>query len=331
VSRRLGIPIALSVAALLCASSAQGAPAAGPGYVASFQITYDSPPFPDTRYRVTVSFAGDVCGDPFEETWGFEATRTGGPSTPPPTLAPVTFAVENPATVTGDRWIDEGGTEIARVDFILRFNRGATPTLTPTWQVTGDIVNVVATPTVVPITARTLAECPAAQPPPPPPPPPVSTPSGTATGTVLVNGKRYVSGRGIPYGSKVNVTGGRLTLKTELGTVTVYGAGAPAVFRLARLREPSDLIGLRLVGGRFDRCGTDAGPVRRLWARGAGKVQTMGRYATASTARSTWWLTEDTCKRSVVRVRQGVVTARNLISGEYRVVRAPKTFIVGPR
>ena len=257
-------------------------PAAGPGYVASFQIAYDSPPFPDTRYRVTVSFSGDVCGDPFDNPWAFEATRTGGPSTPPPTLSPVTFAVENPITVTGDRWFDESGAEIARIDFVLRFNAGATPTLTPSWQVTGDIVNVVATPTVVPITARTIAECPAA-------PPPLSTPSGTASGKVLVNGRQYSSGRPIPYGSKVNVTDGRLTLKTELGTVTVYGGGVSAVFRLVRLREPSDMIGMRLVEGSFNTCGKNkpraARPVRRLWARGSGKFQTMGRYATATVRR----------------------------------------------
>ena len=121
---RLGIPIALSVAALLGASSAQGLPAAGPGYVASFQIAYDSPPFPDTRYHMTVSITGDVCGDPFDDTWLFEGTRTGGPSTPPPTLSPVTFAAANPINVTGDRWIDANGAEIARIEFILRFNAG---------------------------------------------------------------------------------------------------------------------------------------------------------------------------------------------------------------
>ena len=134
---RLALPIALSAVALLGATSAQGVPAAGPGYVAGFQIAYDSPPFPETRYRVTVSFAGDVCGNPFDNTWGFEATRTGGPSTPPPTLVPVTFAVVNPVTVTGDRWIDASGAEIARIDFILRFNAGAPPTLTPSWASDG--------------------------------------------------------------------------------------------------------------------------------------------------------------------------------------------------
>ena len=34
--------------------------------------------FPEPRYRVTVSFTGDVCGDPFDNPWVFEATRTGG-------------------------------------------------------------------------------------------------------------------------------------------------------------------------------------------------------------------------------------------------------------
>ena len=68
MSVRLALPIALSGVALLGASSAQGVPAAGPGYVASFQISYDSPPFPDTRYHMTVSITGDVCSDPFENT-----------------------------------------------------------------------------------------------------------------------------------------------------------------------------------------------------------------------------------------------------------------------
>jgi hypothetical protein len=322
---RLVLPVALSAAALLGAGSAQGVPAAGPGYVASFQIAYDSPPFPDTRYRVTASLTGDVCGDPFDNPWVFEATRTGGPSTPPPTLSPVTFAAANPINVTSDRWIDATGAEIARIEFILRFNPRSPPTLTPSWQTTGDIVNVVATPTVVSVTARTIAECPAAQPPPPPPSGNVA--SGTASGTVLVNGRRYTSGRAIPYGSKVNVTDGSLILKTELGTVTVYGNGVSAVFRLVRLREPSDMIGLRLVEGRFNACGKNeaARPVRRLWARGTGKFQTMGRYATAI-ARGGWWLTADLCDRTLVRARQGSVLVNDLATGKKVVVKAPKSY-----
>ena len=338
-ARRLAFPIVLSVAALLGASSAQGVPAAGPGYVAGFQIAYDSPPFPETRYRVTVSFAGDVCGDPFDNTWGFEATRTGGPSTPPPTFVPVTFAVTNPVTVTGDRWIDASGTEIAAIDFNLRFNAGAIPTLTPSWQVTGDILNVVATPTVVPVTARTIAECSVAQPPPPPPPAPSAVPSGTATGTVLVNGNRYASGRPIPYGSSVNVTDGRLALKTEVGTLTVYGAGVPAVFKLLRLREQGrSLVEMRLTGGNFKTCGTGSvaavgqakKPVRRLWAKGSGKFRTRARYASA-TVRGTWWLTADLCDRTLVQVRQGSLLVTDFVTKKKVVVKAPKSYSARPR
>jgi hypothetical protein len=322
MTRRLGLLVAVVAGALL-APSAQGVPAAGPGYVAAFQISYDSPPFPDTRYRVTVSFVGDVCGNPFDGTWGFEATRTGGPSTPPPTLAPVTFAAANPINVTDDGWFDANGAEIARIEFFLRFNPGSPPTLTPSWQVTGDIVNVVATPTVVPVTARRIAACPAAQPPPPPP----NAVLGTASGKVLVNGRRYTSGRPISYGSKVNVTHGRLTLKTELGTVTVYGAGVPGVFRLVRLREPSDMLGMPLVEGNFKTCGKSKGPVRRLWARGSGsgRFQTMGRHATA-TVRDGWWLTADLCDATLVRAREGSLLVTDLVTRKKIVVNAPKSY-----
>jgi hypothetical protein len=322
------VPLALSFAALLGVSSAQGVPAAGPGYVASFQVAYDSPPFPDTRYRMTVSFVGDVCGNPFDNTWGFEATRTGGPSTPPSTLVPVTFAAANPIDVTADGWFDEDGAEIARIEFFLRFNSGSPPTLTPSWLVTGDIVNVVVTPTVVPVTARRIAECPAAQPPPPQPGP--STASGTASGTVLVNGRRYTSGRPISYGSRVNVTDGRLTLKTELGTVTVYGGGVSGAFRLVRLRE--QVIGLRLIEGSFNTCGKKtAKPIRQLWAEGSGRFQTMGRYATATTTRGARWLTADLCDRTLVRARQGTLLVADFVAKKKVVVKAPASYAAKPR
>jgi hypothetical protein len=183
---------------------------------------------------------------------------------------------------------------------------------------------------VIPMTARTIAECPAAQ---PPPPPPGNVASGTASGTVLVNGKRYASGRPIPYGSRVNVTDGRLILKTELGTVTAYGGGVPAVFRLVRLREPGDLTGLRLVEGNFKTRGkrTLAGagqatkPVRRLWAKGSGEFQTMGRYSTA-TVRGGWWLTADLCDATLVRARQGSLLVTDHVTKKKVVVTAPKSY-----
>src|SRR5262249_43711268 len=49
-------------------------------------------------------------------------------------------------------------------------------------------------------------------------------PTGTATGTVLVNGSPFTGGT-IPYGSSVDVTSGKLNMKTESGPLTVYGGG----------------------------------------------------------------------------------------------------------
>lgn len=334
--RRVASLLTLAAAALI-ASSAQAVPAAGPGYVASFTVAYDSPPFPETRYRVTVALTGDVCRDPFTGTWGFEATRTGGPSTPPPTLSPVTFAAFNPVTVTGDRWIDASGNEIASIDVVLRFTPGAAPTLTPSWTTSGDIQNVVASPTVVPVTAQTLAECSAV---PPPPPPPVTVPFGTVSGKVLVNGTPYASGEPIPFGSEVNVTDGRLTLKTEVGTVTVYGGGVSGVFTLLRLREQDKtVVEMRLVEGSFKACGkrtlarvgdAAAKPVRRLWAKGSGRFRTKGRLASAA-VRGTWWLTEDYCTSTLVRVRQGSVTVRDFVKGKTVIVKAPKSYSARPK
>ncbi len=164
---------------------------------------------------------------------------------------------------------------------------------------------------------------------------PLSTPTGTASGTVLVNGRQYTSGRPIPFGSKVNVTDGRLTLKTELGTVTVYGGGVSAVFKLLRLREKgASLVEMRLVEGNFKTCGkrglAAAGqakkPVRRLWAKGSGKFRTRARYASA-TVRGTWWLTADFCDRTFVQVRQGSMLVTDFVTKKKVVVKAPKSYI----
>ena len=115
--------------------------------------------------------------------------------------------------------------------------------------------------------------------------------------------------------------------------MTVYGGGVSAVFRLVRLREPGDLIGLRLVEGNFKTCGkrtlTGAGqalkPVRRLWAKGSGKFRTMGRYTTV-TVRDGWWLTADLCAATLVRARQGSLLVTDFVTKKKVVVKAPKSY-----
>jgi hypothetical protein len=46
---------------------------------------------------------------------------------------------------------------------------------------------------------------------------------------------------------------------------------------------------------------------RGLWGNGAGNYRTTGKYAAAS-VRGTFWLTQDTCKGTLVRVRSGTVS-----------------------
>ena len=62
--------------------------------------------------------------------------------------------------------------------------------------------------------------------------------TGSASGVVLVNGNAYKGGP-IPYGSKVDVTKGRVTLKADVGMLTASGGGGiTAQFILVRARLP---------------------------------------------------------------------------------------------
>ena len=114
-------------------------------------------------------------------------------------------------------------------------------------------------------------------------------PTGTPTGTVLVNGRPFTGGT-IPYRSVVDVTNGRLTLRTDTGTLTVRGANRiPAVFVLLRGTDRKQaVVELRLTRGNFGVCPkrktsgaarATATTVRQLWGDGKGRFRTRGRYA----------------------------------------------------
>ena len=90
--------------------------------------------------------------------------------------------------------------------------------------------------------------------------------------------------------------------------------------QLQVVRHTHDLV--RRAGKR------EAGPTR-VSGEGKGKFRTKGRYASA-TVRGTWWLTADFCKYTLIRVTQGSVTAQNLNSKKYRVVKAPKSYTARP-
>jgi hypothetical protein len=173
------------------------------------------------------------------------------------------------------------------------------------------------------------------------PPAPTGPPTGTPSGTVLVDGKPYTSGQPIAYGSTVDVTKGRLTLKTEAGTLTVFGGGVSAVFKLLRLSEKGKtLVELRLVNGDFSVCKrafrmTSATKppkktVRRLWATGKGRFRTRGRYS-AATVRGTNWLTADRCDGTLTQVKQGKVEVRDFVKNKRVLLTAGKSYLAVPK
>src|SRR5204862_3328663 len=62
-------------------------------------------------------------------------------------------------------------------------------------------------------------------------------PQGTPTGTVLVNGRPFTGGP-IAYGATVDVTNGRLLMRADTGTITVFGGGGiTAAFKLVRGKD----------------------------------------------------------------------------------------------
>jgi hypothetical protein len=164
----------------------------------------------------------------------------------------------------------------------------------------------------------------------------------------------------IPNGTLVDARNGRfrLTAAAEGGTTvsTIFYGGIAAVGQLASAaaRAPAQaaqpgVTELRLAGGDFGRPCTTAlakakakqkqakrrtfgvaqakpvKPVRRLWGDGSGKFRTRGRFSTA-TVRGTVWLTEDYCNGTLVRVREGAVTVRDLVKNRTVVVPAGKSY-----
>jgi hypothetical protein len=166
-------------------------------------------------------------------------------------------------------------------------------------------------------------------------PPPAT---GTATGTVTVNGKPFTSGS-IPYNSKVDVTNGTLLLKTDTGSMRLFGSGVFAKFQLLRGTDnKKPIVELRLIGGDFSVCkrktsgvsrAAAAKVVRQLWGNGKGRFRTRGRYA-AATVRGTLWLTADRCDGTLTQVRRGIVQVSDFRLKKQITVRAGKSYLAKP-
>ena len=95
-----------------------------------------------------------------------------------------------------------------------------------------------------------------------------------------------------------------------------------------------------LQGGDFNSCPPAAGrrasaaaarnastkTVRILWANGKGKFRTKGRYA-AATVRGTNWETIDRCDGTLIKVKKGAVSVKDLVKKKTVVVNAGESYL----
>jgi PKD repeat protein len=159
-------------------------------------------------------------------------------------------------------------------------------------------------------------------------------PTGKSTGTVLVGGRPFKSGI-VPLNTPVDVTNGRLTLTSDTGTITVYGAGVHATFVILRTTSNGKkVLEFKLTGGDFSVCKRKKASaratvktIRRLWGDAKGNFQTKGRYA-AATVRGTLWLTADRCDGTFVQVNRGIVAVTS--KTKTTLVRAGQHLLTKP-
>jgi hypothetical protein len=143
----------------------------------------------------------------------------------------------------------------------------------------------------------------------------------------------------IKIGSIIDVTNGTIDLTTTAAQNATQTARFYAgVFKLTQPKSAKPVTELQLFGGNFKKlCGT-AGKslasaarkkkvIRQLWGVGKGSFRTKGKYASAS-IRGTQWLTQDRCDGTLIRVTQGSVTVRNLVTSQQLIVSAPKSLFV---
>jgi dipeptidyl aminopeptidase/acylaminoacyl peptidase len=184
-------------------------------------------------------------------------------------------------------------------------------------------------------------------PPPPPPPPPVvgkTVNVGPVSGVVRVRVRgtqRFVvlaASTQVPVGSELDTTRGRVGVTAAIGGgQTERGEFYEGRFVVVQAVAARPVAAVRLTAPftcpktTRTSAGQAAPPrTRRLWGDAKGRFRTQGKYATAA-VRGTVWLTEDRCDGTLIRVRTGSVTVRDLVRKRTVVVRAGKSYVARKR
>jgi hypothetical protein len=140
----------------------------------------------------------------------------------------------------------------------------------------------------------------------------------------------------IPVGSIVDVTRGRVRITSALPSGGKQSSDFfEGVFKVTQAK--TGLTDLTLRGGSFRNCPrasrarlAKVRSVRHLWGSGSGKFRTKGRFAAAS-LRGTDWLTDDRCDGTLIRVRKGRVSVRDLVRRKTVVLGAGQRYLAKAR
>ena len=180
-----------------------------------------------------------------------------------------------------------------------------------------------------------------------PPPPKLGEKVNVApvAGTVLVKlpgTSKFISltdAEQIPVGTTIDTKRGsvRLTSAADASGRTQAGTFRQGVFVVKQARGRAPITQLTLTGTEnFRKCPratsrtrakrSASRPKRRLWGNAKGRFSTKGRYA-AATVRGTEWYTEDNCSGTLVKVRKGVVTVRDLRKRKNVTVKAGRSYL----
>ena len=133
--------------------------------------------------------------------------------------------------------------------------------------------------------------------------------------------------QGIPLGSIVDVKQGRIAL-----TSVPKKGGTPETAEfydgIFKLTQPGSITELRLVEALS--CGSAHAAAkkpktRKLWGEGSGSFRTRGQYSSA-TVRGTTWLVQDSCTKTLTRVKKGTVAVNDFVKHKTVLVRAPKSY-----
>jgi hypothetical protein len=157
------------------------------------------------------------------------------------------------------------------------------------------------------------------------------------SGTVKVklkNGKFKTlrAGESIRLGSTVDATKGRVRLTSAAGGGKTQTADFyKGQFKITQTRGRKPITQLELnatltCGGKASAAARKKRKVRSLWGDGKGRFRTKGRRA-AATVRGTKWFTQDTCTRTKISVRRGVVQVRDFVKRKNVTVRKGHSYV----